>query len=609
MRKARHRAKLSVAGRFSKKPGLVTTIGKTKFIRSLIRNRASCNDGCRLNIVGTFVGTWSSASPLEIPLIFSKPITVDWDDDVNPLIEVIQPGERVVHHYSSTTPPSATDATPRLGTIAAAGGTVNPRNIRISFSASDIVTLDYDANGGYFLKHLNDAQNNLSAHTNKANAKLVPVMSQTHITNMKGAIDTITSWGGDDTKPKIFLKSLEGATNLTNITANDTPRFGLSLKNAFKGNANLQRITSMNEWKTGSVRDMEGLFEGAAKFLGARAGENFNLDTGSALTMKSMFKGAAQFNTDLGNKFKTDFVETMESMFEGATNFNKAINFNTPNLGNGVNANKTAGANNMFKNATAFNQDVSSLDFRNLTSVTDPFANAAMRLDTTKQPVAGEKKAVVKDGIVLVGKNTPFYFKGVSGGGSFAVGYVDKFYHQLDAANKAFHNMTGGVANPTVYASVNLPGTVANDEYQMVNYENNRILAIEVRYTNTTDTPVSQPALDDANVYIYFSKPVTLNTVVLSEAGGTNSTTHTAGNNSLHKISVASGAKDNATTPAAFPDVEKNLVTKGIGGLKPHSGNLTVYRLTGVNNQFFGDGANEAYPGLTNTKGIKVKFN
>ena len=129
MRKARHRAKLSVAGRFSKKPGLVTTMGKTKFIRSLIRNRASCNDGCNLNFKGTFVGTWSSASPLEIPLIFSKPITVDWDDDVNPLIEVIQPGERVVHQYSSTTPPSAADARPRRGTIAAtaAGAVANQK--------------------------------------------------------------------------------------------------------------------------------------------------------------------------------------------------------------------------------------------------------------------------------------------------------------------------------------------------------------------------------------------------------------------------------------------------------------------------------------------------
>ena len=55
-----------------------------------------------------------------------------------------------------------------------------------------------------------------------------------YIDDMKQAVDTITSWGGDNTKPKIYLKSLEGAANLTNITANDTPRLGASLKNALK---------------------------------------------------------------------------------------------------------------------------------------------------------------------------------------------------------------------------------------------------------------------------------------------------------------------------------------------------------------------------------------
>ena len=264
----------------------------------------------------------------------------------------------------------------------------------------------------------------------------------------------------------------------------------------------------MNNWKTGIVTDMEGLFDGAAEFLGARAGENFNLDTKNVRTMKSMFKGAVLFNTEFGDKFKTENVETMESMFENAVAFNKPINFNTPRLGIGA---PTTAANNMFKmpgGGGAFNQPISKLDFRNLTAApTTPFDNAAMNADATKKPVAGEK-AHVKHGIVLVGKNIPFYFEGVAAGGSFAVGYLDKFYHPFDAPNKAFHNMTGAPPNPTIFASVNPPAAaVAGDEYQMVNYNNNRILAIEVRHTDTTDAPVSQPALDDANVYIYFSKP------------------------------------------------------------------------------------------------------
>ena len=621
MRKARHRAKLSVAGRFSKKPGLVTTMGKTKFIRSLIRQRATCNDGCRLDVNGTLVGTWSSASPLEIPLIFSKPITVDWDDDVNPSIEVIQPGERVVHHYSANSPPDNVDAPARLGTIAAgAGGAVNPRNIRISFSQNDSVILDYDAAGGYFSKHLNNANGTngvaaRTAHINAATAKFVPPMDQAgYIDDMKQAVDTITSWGGDNTKPKVVLKSLEGASNLTNITANDTPRLFASLKNAFKGATNLVRIDAMNNWKTTFVTDMEGLFEGATKFLGARAGEKFNLDTTSAKSMKSMFKGAAEFNVEFGNKFKTENVETMESMFEGAAKFNKAINFNTPKLGTGAGANQNKAADNIFKDATDFDQDVSSLDFRNLVAAPkNPFAAAKMNNDANKKPVAGEKKAIVKDGIVLVGKNIPFFFEGqVAPAGSFANGYVGEFYSsKLSGNGKAFDDLIDNTAQ-LPYVSIVKPGATGHTKHTKVNYNNNRILAIEVRHTDTTDTPISQKALDDANVYIYFSKPVTLNSVKISDKDSTNLTTHTVGAGNLDKISLVAGATDNAGNP--FTQEEKDLVKKGIGGVKPHGGNLTVYRLTGVNHRLFGNTKTAAagkttYANSAVNGGIKVVLN
>ena len=137
----------------------------------------------------------------------------------------------------------------------------------------------------------------------------------------------------------------------------------------------------------------------------------------------------------------------------------------------------------------------------------------------------------------------------------------------------------------------------------MINYKNNRILGIEVRHNNTTDTSVSQPALDIANVYIYFSKPVTLTSVKIAKGDGTTLTTHNVGSNNLHKVSTAAGAKDNALNPVVFPQKEKDLLIKGIGKTQPAP--KTVYRLTGVNAALFGDG-NTTYPGVTKTQGIRV---
>ena len=141
------------------------------------------------------------------------------------------------------------------------------------------------------------------------------------------------------------------------------------------------------------------------------------------------------------------------------------------------------------------------------------------------------------------------------------------------------------------------------DQNKMINYKNNRILGIEVRHADTTDTPVSQEALNAANVYIYFSKPVTLTSVKIAQGDGNNLTTHTADNKTLHKVSTVANAIDNAAAPALFPQKEKDLLIKGIGKTRPAP--KTVYRLTGVNAALFGDGTT-AYPGATKNQGIRV---
>ena len=100
MRKARNRSKLSVKGRFSKAPGLVSLSGRTKFARSIIKRRTNCTAGCEATVGGVYVVTARNNSPIELPLLFSKSITVDWDDQIRPALKTYAKGERVIHNYT-----------------------------------------------------------------------------------------------------------------------------------------------------------------------------------------------------------------------------------------------------------------------------------------------------------------------------------------------------------------------------------------------------------------------------------------------------------------------------------------------------------------------------
>jgi len=607
MRKARNRSKLSVKGRFSKAPGLVSLSGRTKFARSIIKRRTNCNAGCEATPEGRYVVVAANNSPIELPLIFSKSITVNWDDDIKPAPKKYTAGQRVTHNYLKA------DGTNQPASNAAGG---RLRTITVIFDADDDVIVDYSEDDknvagidrdSYFVTHdtaLAGGAAAVAGGTTRA-AKVIEI---------RESLKQIKSWGskGDIQKPVVILRSLEGTENLTIVDAVDTPKVRKSLKNAFKGNIALTEISSINKWPTKGVENMEGMFEGAKVFVGA-AGK-FDLDTTTVKNMKNMFKGALLFNRDLGDKFKTENVETMESMFEDAAVFNKAINFETPKLG--TNLKGGTAAKNMFKGAAAFNQDVSELDFRNVTAVINTYTGSPLAPNTdaanAKKAKLGEKKAKVDGNIINIENNTPLFFKALRGAaGSVATGYVGDFYSQrLTGAGQAFENMVDNT--PLPFVSIITPqstGLVATDQYTRVNFKNNRILAIEVRHDNSGDS--KQNLLDAANVYIYFSKPVTLTEVIISEEDDTaaTKTTHNAGNNSLHKISVAAGATDNALTPLVFPQKEKDLVTDGIGGVKPQNDkNLTVYRLTGVNEALFGNGTTTPYNLSELNVGLKIIF-
>jgi hypothetical protein len=595
MRKARNRSKLSVKGRFSKAPGLVSLSGRTKFARSIIKRRTNCNAGCEATVGGVYVVSARNNSPIELPLLFSKSITVDWDDQIRPGLIKYNTGDRVIHNYRN--------ALNNADQAAAA------RNIRVFFDADDDVIVDYSEDDKTVAGIDRDSYFTTHKAAITADADLGAVAGGGTFPGKLGVIrnslEKVKSWGskGDIQKPVVRLRSLEGATKLTIVDAFEAPKVTKSLQKAFKTNSLLTEISSINKWSTKGVENMEGMFEDAALFVGV-AGK-FDLDTTSVKNMKNMFKGAAAFNRDLGDKFKTENVETMESMFEGATAFNKAINFETPKLG--TNGKGLTAAVSMFKNATAFNQDVSKLDFRNVTDVTDTYLNLPAAMGAAKQAKLGEKKAKVDGNIINIENKTPLFFKGLAGaGGSVATGYVGDFYSQrLTGAGQAFQNMV--TVAPLPFVSIITPttgGFVATDQYTRVNFKKNRILAIEVRHTTSGDG--KQNLLHAANVYIYFSKPVTLTEVIISEEDDTNQTTHTVANTLLAKIPAAATA---ATAAAGFTVNEIKLVTDGIGGVKPENNkNLTVYRLTGVDEALFGNGTSTAYTAGDLNVGLKIIF-
>ena len=139
---------------------------------------------------------------------------------------------------------------------------------------------------------------------------------------------------------------------------------------------------SIKNWDVSNVSDMGGMF---------RLATSFNQDIGdwntsSCTSMQSLFDGASVFNKDIGD-WDTSNVTNFRNMFENADSFNQDIGrwdtsnvrswsymfVNNDGFNNGGSdsiknwdVNKQGGHfGNMFKNATAFNQDIGNWDMSN----------------------------------------------------------------------------------------------------------------------------------------------------------------------------------------------------------------------------------------------------
>ena len=156
--------------------------------------------------------------------------------------------------------------------------------------------------------------------------------------------------------------------------------------------------TSFNQpienWNVSKVRSMAYMFSGAKSFnqpLG-------NWDVRNLIRIGYMFRGAISFNQPIGN-WDVSNVRNMSHMFSGAISFNQDLNgwgklsgfngmfygatsFNSPigkcKLSSTSTGHITSSTSmeNMFREATSFNQDISNWDVSNVTQMKGLFQDA-----------------------------------------------------------------------------------------------------------------------------------------------------------------------------------------------------------------------------------------
>lgn len=183
--------------------------------------------------------------------------------------------------------------------------------------------------------------------------------------NSEGAkVTDILNWGDWEKLQWIRCnQGLQGCSNLTTLSAKDTPYFGnldsLGLRNFFAYCTNFN--SDISHWDVSTVTDFASLF-----YLC----ENFNQplnswDMSSAQQISNMFYECNAFNQDLNN-WNTSSVTAMSGVFNNADAFNGDVStWNTSNV--------TGSLFSLFSR-TSFNGDLSNWDVSGVTSLHNTFA-------------------------------------------------------------------------------------------------------------------------------------------------------------------------------------------------------------------------------------------
>ena len=296
-------------------------------------------------------------------------------------------------------------------------------------SNSDQFTLPLDQTGTEynFVIDWGDGQTDTITQSNQAEKTHTYTSEGQYEIKIFGICKGWVSWNGGDAKKMLNISNwgcldiststaFAGCTNLTS-TASDAPRisttnlsstfYNCAAFNGYVNNWDVSGVTNFNNvfwnadlfnrdlsnwdvsnatsmirmfrrarvfnqdlsnWDVSKVTTFQEMFHMAFDFNngGSDGINNWNIKTGSSVNMQEIFKNATVFNQPIGN-WDVSWVTNMLQMFNAATSFNQDIT--------GWNVGNVRNMQQMFGTATVFNQDISGWNTTNVTNMHDMFYN------------------------------------------------------------------------------------------------------------------------------------------------------------------------------------------------------------------------------------------
>jgi len=211
----------------------------------------------------------------------------------------------------------------------------------------------------------------------------------THVYASSG-IKTVTITG---TFPRIYLDNGSEATKITSIDQWGTGTW-TSMEAAFHGAENLV-MTATDSPDLSQVTSMKEMFRIARVFNGDISG----WDTSSVTNMSRLFQTASAFNQDISG-WDTSKVKTMREMFRGAQVFNQDIS--------GWNTSMVTTMSIMFRGASDFDQNIGSWDVTSLGFAYNMFFTGTLSSENYDALLAGWAAQSLQTGVNFNGGNSQY---------------------------------------------------------------------------------------------------------------------------------------------------------------------------------------------------------
>ena len=199
-----------------------------------------------------------------------------------------------------------------------------------------------------------------------------------------------------------------GATSANNMTwfGTTSKPAQVNLLGMFRNNTWFNQ--NVSAWNTNKATNMASMFQGATSFnngLAAGSGGSLPWDTSAVTNMGGMFSGASNFNQSI-DYWDSSKVVSFVSMFQDATRFNNgSSSISVSRMVWRTNSGVTSSMQNMFNNASVFNQDISGWDTSSVTNMSSMFYLAARFNNGDSSTGAGSKPLALNTAVVTTFNN------------------------------------------------------------------------------------------------------------------------------------------------------------------------------------------------------------